>query len=293
MRSGFAAIVGPTNSGKSSLVNALVGEKVSIVSPRPQTTYHGVRGIFTDEEAQIVFTDTPGLQNYRERVAQLLNRVTERNVSEADAVVWVFDVAEESFLKKFERLKKRVVQTPPEKTILVMNKVDKVAKPSLLPLLQRFHEMGLFRAIIPISALKRDGLKNLVDEVKRILPEGTHFFPVEMKTDRSKQFQVTEWIREQAYHRLYDELPYSLWVELESWEEEETQIKAHATIHVDGKSKKGMVIGKGGAKLKDIGSHAREGLTKKMGKKVSLFLNVHHEPEWQRDRNRLQVYLEL
>ncbi len=293
-KTGYVAIAGPTNSGKSTLLNALVGEKVSIVSPRPQTTYHGVRGIVTRENYQMVFVDTPGLQNYRARVAQLLNRVSDRNVSVAEITLWVFDVAEESFSRKFERLAKRVGQSgTPQNRILILNKIDKIAKLKLLPLLEWLHSLNLFSAIIPISARKADGLEAVLLEVEKRLPEGQAMFPESVKSDRTLQFQITEWVREQAYHRLYEELPYSLWVELERWEESDNDVKAYATIHVDGRSKKGMVIGKKGAKLKEIGTYARQSFEKKLGKKFSLFLNVDYQPDWQRDRNGLQRYLEL
>lgn len=292
--SGFVAVVGPTNSGKSTLVNALVGEKISIVSPRPQTTYHSVRGILTRETSQIVFTDTPGLQNFKAGVARLLNRVAERNVGEANLCLWVFDVSEDSFSKKIERLKTRISQAAPkERTILCLNKSDKIAKLKLLPILALLHEWALFSSVIPVSALKHDGLSRIVSEIETLLPEGEALFPKEMVSDRGPQYWLTEWVREQAYHRLRDELPYSIRVELEQWEETPKGVVAHATIHVDSRSKKGIVIGKGGQKLKEIGSAARQALQKKLGRKVNLFLNVHFDPDWQRDRSQLQKYLEL
>lgn len=286
-------VLGPTNAGKSTLVNAIVGEKVSIVSPRPQTTYHGVRGILSLPDAQIIFTDTPGLQNYRSSVAKLLRRVALRNAGEADLCLWVFDVSEDSFRKKLWHTIDTIRQSPPERTILCLNKCDRIAKPKLLPIMAELHAQGLFRVVIPVSARRKDGIDAIVREIIPILPEGEPLFPKDMRSDRGLQYWLTEWVREQAYHFLREELPYSLWVELEEWRESEKGIEARATIHVDSRSKKGIVIGKGGSKLKEIGSGARKELQKKTGRKVSLFLNVHCDPDWQRNRNRVSRYLEL
>lgn len=293
-RFGFVAVVGPTNSGKSTLVNALVGEKVSIVSPRPQTTYHGVRGILSLPGTQIVFTDTPGLQNFRARVAQLLGRVTERNLEEADLALWTFDVSDQSFQKKLTKLKPKIEHWGSKETrLLCLNKCDKIAKLKLLPILAELYLWELFYTIIPVSAKKRDGLDRIVAEICSRLPEGEPLFPLGEKTDRGEQYLATEFIREQAYHRLREELPYSLWVELDQWEETPMVVTVFATIHVDSRSKKGIVIGRQGQKLKEIGQNARRALSSKFGRRVNLFLNVHCEPDWQCDRGRLQKYLEL
>jgi len=294
MKVGFVGIVGPTNSGKSTLLNALVGQKVSIVSKRVQTTYHGVKGIRNTATAQIIFIDTPGFQTNRESVARLLNRVAEKNSREADLQVWVFDASNPTNLQQLEGLKIKM-QGGPEKNICVLNKVDKIPKIRLLPVMQKIHEMGLFSDVLPISALQKDGIKQLSNLLESKMTVGTPFYPTDMVTDRPQQFLASEMIREKIYLSTLQEIPYAVRVEIEGWESEaEKKVPTiHAVIHVDADSKKAILIGKGGAKLKEIGVHARKDIETMVGKQVCLKIHVNVEAQWQRDSRKVNEYLEL
>jgi len=287
-------IVGPTNSGKSTLVNTLVGQKVSIVSKRAQTTYHGVRGILSLPEAQLVFTDTPGFQHHPESVARLLNRVADRNAKECDLLVWVFDASNPRAVYQIEKLKEKIAKhLPAEKSLCVLNKVDKIAKDGLLPMLERIHAMGIFSEIIPLSALKAKGTPGLVKCLLARLPEGPSMFPEDVVTDRPQQFLVSELVREKIYEVTRQEIPYSVRVDIEEWDQTGKCPTIRAVIHVDAPSRKAILIGKGGNMLKEIGTKARADVEKMVGGQVCLKLHVTVEKDWKSDKPLLGRYLEL
>lgn len=299
-RSGFIGIVGPTNSGKSTLLNALVGHKVSIVSAKKQTTYHGVRGIAAREGTQAIYVDTPGFQNHPDRVARLLNKVADKHAQDCDLLMWVFDASGSSVSKQVHALLPRVkeLREAGKKSICVLNKVDRVAKLQLLPLIQELAALEVFDEIIPISALKGDGLKSIEKVLLPQLPEGPALYPTEQVTDRPQDFVVSEMIREKIYLATRQELPYSARVEIENWgsqagESESKVPTVHAIIHVDSDSRKGILIGKGGEMLKKIGSEARADIEKFLGKHICLKLHVDVEPSWKEDAHTLNRYLEL
>ncbi len=293
-KSGFIGIVGPTNSGKSTLLNALLGEKLSIVSPKVQTTYHAVRGVLSDENSQMVFTDTPGFQKHKDPVAQLLNRVAEKSAKDCDLVLWVFDVSRRDCLIQIERLAEKIGTTlTKEKSFLALNKIDKVNKLELLPIMDAIIKMDLFNEIIPISALKKSGLDSIKKLLTGKLEHDSKFYPDEQLTDRPKKFLAAELVREKIYHATHEEVPYSTWVEIEHWDDEVEVPMIHATIHVDSDSKKGILIGKKAVKLKNIGIAARRDIEKMTGKQVCLKLRVDVQKDWKRDSRHLKSYLEL
>lgn len=298
-RSGFVGIVGPTNSGKSTLLNALLGKKISIVSPRAQTTYHGIRGIETTDTEQIIYVDTPGFQRNREPVARMLNKVADRNAKDCDLLLWVFDVSNPQFLQQIEQLKDRIAQNPPEKTFLVLNKIDKIRRSDLLPILAQVSEKKLFGEIVPISALKNDGVERIARFLKPQLPEGQHWYAPGDITDRSQDFVLSEFIREKVYRATYEEIPYTVWVEMEKWEgleEQKSEGKVptfHATLHVDSESRRGILIGKQGEMMKRIGTAARKEIETYLGQQVCLKLHVKVQEGWREDGRHLNRYLEL
>lgn len=296
-KSGFVGIVGPTNSGKSTLLNSLVGQKISIVSRRAQTTYHGVRGILNTPTAQIVFIDTPGFQQHPSSVARLLNKVAEKSAREADILVWVFDASAYLVIPQIEKFVVRIKGFGgPEKNLCVLNKIDKIAKPALLPMLARVTALGVFSEIIPISALSRDGVDRVTKCLELRLSVGTPYFPLDMVTDRPSQFLVSEIIREKIYEATHQEIPYSARIEIESWETPETGKRIpniRATIHVDSQSKRAILIGKGGHMLKRIGSNARREAEKLVGGQICLKLHVDVEQDWKTDPRVINTYLEL
>lgn len=298
--SGFIGIVGPTNSGKSTLLNALVGRKISIVSSKVQTTYRGVSGILNSDDGQVIFTDTPGYQRHPERVAQLLNVVADQKASGCDAVVWVFDASGSRVFEQILKLKEKIkALKPQELSFCVLNKVDKVDKLKLLPMTQSIWELGLFREVIPLSAKKGSGVDRLIKAVNPVLPEGEKLYPEDSVSDRSVDFHLSEFIREKIYQATHQEVPYSSWIEIERWNEKEEAEKVvktetiHATIHVDSDSRKGILIGKKGEMLKKIGTEARKDIEAFLGKHICLKLHVNVQSKWKEDSRFLNRYLEL
>jgi GTP-binding protein Era len=294
-KSGFVGIVGPTNSGKSTLLNALLGKKISIVSPRAQTTYHGIRGIQTTDSSQMIYVDTPGFQRNKEAVARLLNKVADKNAKDCDLLLWVFDASNEKVVQHIEGLRDRIAQKPPEKSHCLLNKIDKIPKGSLLPLLAQIHALGLFSEIIPISAKKGDGVERIKGFLSPKLPDGNVWYQPGEVTDRSQDFVLSEFIREKIYEATREELPYTVWVEIENWGEIQTgKVPTfHAVLHVDSESRKGILIGKQGEMLKRIGVAARKEIETYLGHQVCLKILVKVQPGWREDGRHLNRYLEL
>ncbi len=297
-KSGFIGIVGPTNSGKSTLMNALLGKKVSIVSARVQTTYHGVRGILNRENTQMIFTDTPGYQQHPDRVAKLLNRVADKNANDCEVLVWTFDASNPRVMNQIEKLKPKIAEfKPKDQTVCVLNKIDLMSKPSLLPLMDQIIKMDLFSHVIPISAKRSDGIEHLLSVVNEPLPAGPQLYPTDQVTDRPKSFLMSEFIREKIYRATRQELPYSAWIEMEEWQDPEEKNKKvptyRAVIHVDSDSRKAILIGKSGEMLKRIGMEARKEIEVMLGHQVCLKLFVDVQKNWKDDSRQLNSYLEL
>jgi len=291
--SGFMGIVGPTNSGKSTLLNALVGRKVSIVSQKVQTTYHGISGILNLEAGQIIFTDTPGYQRHPDRVARLLNDVADQKAAGCDAVMWVFDASNPRVFQQVLKLKTKISQLKkPELSFCVLNKVDKIAKIQLLPLIQSLWELGLFKEIIPVSAKKGNGMERLVQIANQVLPEGDELYPKTAISDRNPHFHLAEFVREKIYQVTHEEVPYSSWIEIEE-SEGPRMPEVLAKIHVDSESKKGILIGKKGEMLKKIGIEARKEMESFLGKQIYLKLHVQVQKKWKEDSRFVNRYLEL
>jgi len=306
--SGFIAIVGPTNSGKSTLLNQLAGQKISIVSPKVQTTYRGVSGIIDHPTGQYIFTDTPGYQRHPDRVARLLNTVADQKASACDAALWVFDATNKRVFSQVMSLKNKITELKPQsESICVLNKVDKCSKLELLPLIQSIWELGVFKEVVPISAKTGNGVERLIEIAQTLLPEGTALFPEGTLSDRGLDFLITEAIREKIYRLTHQEVPYSTWIELEEMASENTQENGYENeetdrvrvptllvkIHVDSDSKKGILIGKQGERLKQIGIEARKDIEKLLKKQVCLKLHVHVQPRWKEDSKFVNRYLEL
>lgn len=293
-KSGFVGIVGPTNAGKSTLLNTLIGSKVSIVSDKAQTTYNNVRGILNAPDYQLVFVDTPGLQNYSENVARLLNKVASQAASDCDCLVWVFDASRSLMMKQLEKLapKIRSLKSPAE-SICVLNKVDKMEKGSLLPLLEKIAAMELFSEMIPLSAKKGSNVDRLVSTVLARVKEGPPFFAKDAITDRSMEFLLKEAVREKIYEATHQEIPYSVYVEMEASIGEHRVPEYRAVLHVDSPSRKAILVGKGGLMLKNIGIKARKDMEKLLGRQICLRLHVDLEPDWKSDGRLVENLLEL
>lgn len=295
MRAGFITLLGRPNAGKSTLLNAVLGQKISIISSKPQTTRNRILGIYTDEQMQAVMVDTPGVHTARGRLNRAMVQVATDALAGVDAVCWVLDVS-----RLAERLKKkRPVLAPPEQQIIeliqksgltsisvALNKVDLIHKPLLLPLLAEVGAAIPGSELVPVSALRKDdGVRRLKAVWREQLPESPPLFPPDQITDVSERFVVSELIREKIFALTHQEIPFATAVEVEKFEEEEREglaplVTIFARILVERDSQKGIIIGKGGNKLKQVGSLARREIATMLGAKVFLELHVSVASEW-------------
>jgi GTP-binding protein Era len=285
-RAGFVAIIGRPNAGKSTLLNRFVGQKVAIVTSKPQTTRNRIQGIVTRPEGQIVFVDTPGIHE----ATTALNRQMMREVAAAlegiDVLLMMVDAsrtlphADSFLLDKGQRFG--------GKTILALNKIDRVPKPKLLPLLDAFAKAFPFAALVPISALKGDGCDQLLQEIMKNLPQGEAFFPEDQITDQPERFLVGEIIREKAIDLTYHEVPHALAVVIDQFEEKPSLLRIHATLHVERDSQKKILIGHKGDMLKKIGTTARKELEKLLGTKIFLAMFVKVVEDWRENPQKVR-----
>ncbi len=287
VKSGLVAIVGPPNAGKSTLMNKLLGQKISIVTPKPQTTRNRIAGILNSEDYQIVFLDTPGLHKSRDPLNIEMVRVAMDSLMDVDIVIFLVDVSlplpekikkekQQEFLSYMEN-----IQCP---AVMVLNKIDLVEREKLLPMIGSYSELYPFRAVVPLSALEGDGTDSLLTEIITLLPTGPRYFPEDIPTDASERFLCGEIIREKVFLLTSQEIPYSTAVLIESFKEEKNRlITIHASIVLEKNSQKGIVIGKGGKKLKAIGIAARKDIETLLGEKVLLKLWVKVKKNWAQD----------
>jgi len=278
-KSGFVAIVGRPNAGKSTLLNALVGAKVSIVTPVAQTTRNRILGIVNRPGAQIVFMDTPGIHKPLSRLNEQMMAFVRQALEDRDLAILIVD-ASEPFGKGDAYALEMIKQYGP-RTILALNKIDRIAKPSLLPLIDRYAGLHNFEEVFPISALRGEGLTELIDAVMRLLPEGPLYFPPEIYTDQPERFLAGEIVREKVIRHTRQELPYVTAVLIDKFEETATLTRIHATIVVEKDSQRPIVLGAGGERIKQIGTEARHELERLFPPKVFLELYVKVEPRWR------------
>ena len=289
MRSGMVSVIGRPNVGKSTLVNALVGQKVSIVSHKPQTTRHRIQGVLHEERGQVVFVDTPGLHKVETReLNKVMNQAAAGAIHDVDVVLLVVELTrwteeDEAVLRRLDGL-----TTP---VGLVVNKIDRLDdKEKLLPLLQRLSARRDFAFIIPLSAQKRSNLQGLIDELFSRLPEGDPLYPEDMVTGNDLGFTVSEVIREKLIRTLHQELPYSTTVQVEDYKREGNLDRIHAVIWVEREGQKKIVIGEGGAALKAIGTAARRDLERMLGRKVFLQIWCKIRENWSDDPKALKRF---
>jgi GTPase len=285
---GMVAVVGRPNVGKSTLVNALVGERVSITSRKPQTTRDRILGVRTDETAQYIFVDTPGFQRrHRSALNRRMNQAVTASLNEVDAIVLVIEAS------GWQRGDDDVLQLMPagsERVILAINKTDEMSdRTRLLPLMASSAERFAFRAIVPISAEKGRQLDDLLGEIRPLLPEGLPLFDADQYTDRSARFLAAELIREKAYRLLGDELPYGVAVTIDRWEEDEAGARIDATLVVDRESHKPIVIGREGSKLAEISRAARLDIAAMLDKRVHLEVWVRVKRGWSDDSRAMKT----
>ena len=280
-KSGFVAIVGRPNAGKSTLVNTLVGHKVAIVSPRPQTTRNRIQGILNREDAQIVLVDTPGIHKPANALnRQMMNEVEQSTVG-IDILTLIVDAAVE--FGAGDHFCAQWVQRFAGPVFLLLNKTDRVEKPKLLPLIDRYSKLHDFAEIFPISGLTGQGCADLVNGWMKYLPEGPPYFPSDQFTDQPERFLVSEMIREKAILATREEVPHAIAVLIDTFEEGPKLTKIRATIFVEREGQKGILIGKGGETMKKIGTLARKEIEEAIGAHVFLEVSVQVRPNWRRN----------
>jgi GTP-binding protein Era len=283
-KSGFISVVGRPNVGKSTLLNHIMGEKLLITSDKPQTTRNAIRCIYTDDQAQMIFIDTPGMHRPKNKLGDYMQQAAENTVSDVDLVLYLVEPetkigpGDQFILDKLKEL-----GTP---VILVMNKIDRLPKAELLGAIKLYEDYDFLKAIIPVSALKGDGVDVLIKEIKNLLQLGPQFFPDDMIIDQSERFIVAELIREKALNLLKDEVPHGVAVEVTAMKPRKNKdlIDIEATIFCERKTHKGIIIGKGGSMLTKIGSQSRRNIEFFLKTQVNLQLWVKVRADW-REKN--------
>jgi len=285
-RSGYVSIIGRPNVGKSTLMNSILGEKIAIVAPKPQTTRNKIIGIKTIPDAQIIFIDTPGIHRPRHKLGEAMVRTALDAFNEVDVILFMAEPygIEKGDTAVIDLFKK--VRTP---VFLLINKIDTVKKQDLLPVMDRFKEIYPFKEIIPVSAMKKDGTGLLLKKICDYLPAGPHYYPDDLITDQLERFMVSEIIREKIMELTEEELPYSVAVELAQWKErEDGLISISCNIYVEREGQKAIIIGKSGAMLKSVGSAARIDIERLLNTRVFLELWVKVRKNWRNDDQLLK-----
>jgi len=280
--SGFVTIAGRPNVGKSTLMNCVLGEKLAIVSNKPQTTRNKITGIHTTDDVQMIFIDTPGIHTPKSKLGESMVKMAETAASDVDVVLFLVEPHEKP--SDSERAIAAKLAKSKAPVFLVINKIDTVTKAEVLPVIDTYKEICDFAEIVPISALRAENVDELLSAIKRYLPVGPKYFPDDMITDRPERFIAAEMIREKALYVLQDEIPHGIAVEITAVrprEGQENLLDMDATIYCERESHKGIVIGKQGTVLKEIGTQARRDLQKLFGSKVNLQLWVRVKKNWR------------
>jgi len=290
-KSGFVAIIGRPNVGKSTLMNQIVGQKIAIMSDKPQTTRNKIRAVYTSEEGQIIFLDTPGVHKPKSKLGDVMNRMVESALKEVDLILFLVDASEkrgpgDEYI--IEKLKN--VRTP---VYLVINKIDKVAPDDLLPFIAEYQQLYNFAEIVPVSALQGNNVNRLMEQILQELPEGPMYYPADMVTDHPERFVVAELIREKVLQLTREEVPHSIAVVIDQMKERENNaqiVDIYATIYTERDSQKGILIGHKGSLLKEIGKRAREDIERLLGTRVYLNLWIKVKKDWRNQENYIRNF---
>jgi GTP-binding protein Era len=290
LKSGFIAVVGRPNVGKSTLVNRLVGEKVSITSPRPQTTRSPIRGVRNGKNYQAIFVDTPGSQKPRDTLRARMQEQVVDTLSGSDIVLFLLDVPQAAEgIGTGDRYVARLVASSGTPAIVCLNKIDLLGKPTwALPVVQAVTELGDWREVFQISASKGTNVEALMETVVRLLPPGPRYFPEGTVTDYPESLILAEYIREKALNALREEVPHAVMVEVDEVERKENVTVVYAIIHVERGTQRMIVLGKGGQTIKKIGTEARRDVERLLGTKIYLDLKVRVTPGWRSDKKFLE-----
>ena len=289
-KSGFVSVIGRPNVGKSTLLNQVIGQKISIISDKPQTTRNKIQLVYTGEDFQVVFLDTPGIQMPKNKLGEYMLKISKSTLQEVDIVVFVVDESMstgsmDSYI--IEDLKD--ITTP---IVLLINKTDKLNQEEIFQLIDKYDKIKLFKEIIPISALNNTNVDRFIQVLEGMLPEGPQYFPEDMITDQPEKFVISELIREKALINLEEEIPHGIFVTIDSFKErtDKNLIDVFATIICEKKSHKGIVIGKNGRMLKEIGQSARIDIENLLDAKVNLQLWVKVEPNWREKSDKVKYF---
>lgn len=287
-KSGYVSVVGRPNVGKSTLLNAIIGEKISAISSKPQTTRQNITFIHTDDDSQIIFLDTPGIQRPKNKLGEFMLTESKESIDEADVITYIVDTS-----KKIGKAERSIIDILKEyegklPIILLINKVDTIKKDELLEIISMYAKEEIFNEIIPISAMKNDGVDIYIETLKKYLKPGPMYYPEDMITDKNERFIVAEIIREKGLRYLNEEVPHGLAISIEKFKKREDKniYDIEANIYVERDSHKGILIGKGGSMLKRIGTEAREDAESLLDGKVNLQIWVKVEKNW-RERDNL------
>ena len=279
MKSGFVSIVGRPNAGKSTLINTIIGEKIAIVSDKAHTTRNNIQGIYNDDDSQIIFIDTPGIHKPKQTLGKYMNKQVFYSLEDADVILFMVDSLEE--FGKGDKFILDKIKEYDTNIFLVLNKVDKIKKEKLFPLIEKLSKEYNFKEIIPISALKEDNINDLIKTIKKYLPEGDKYYSDDYYTDKSINFMVSELVREKILNLTNQEVPHSVTCIVEEFKETKTSIHINVMIIVEREGIKKIIVGHRGSMIKNIGQNAREDIEKLLGKKVYLELFVKVIDNWR------------
>lgn len=287
-KSGFISIIGRPNVGKSTFINRVIGQKIAIMSDKPQTTRNKVQGVLTTKDTQYIFIDTPGIHKPKHKLGDFMMKVAQNTLKEVDLILFMVNAeegygrGEEFIIEKFQSIK-----TP---VFLIINKIDRIHPDTLMQMIDSYKEKFNFTEIIPISALQGNNVETLLKQVRNYLPGGPLYYPADQVTDHPERFIISELIREKALHLTREEIPHSIAVLIEKIERNQDKINVMATIIVERDSQKGIVIGKQGKMLKEIGKRARVDIENLLGSKVYLELWVKVQKDWRNKASQLRDY---
>ncbi len=289
-KSGFIAIIGRPNVGKSTLLNNILGTKIAIISPKPQTTRNRILGVKNLPQAQLIFLDTPGIHRARSGLSKRMVSTALSALQEVELVLHLIEPEENKWEKEEFVLKK--LSSVKASVFLLINKIDTIAKENLLPLMKQSSSLGIYQEILPISALRGEGIDQLLDLIVRVLSPGPRYFPEDMVTDQMERFLAAEIIREKVFNLTEEEIPYSTAVIVEEFKEREGKnlIAIRALINVERDSQKGIIIGNKGRMIREIGEKARLELERLLGVRIFLDLFVRVQKNWSRDSRALREF---
>ncbi len=290
-KSGFISIIGRPNVGKSTFLNRVIGQKIAIMSDKPQTTRNKVQGVLTTDDSQMIFIDTPGIHKPKHKLGDFMLKVSKNTLREVDVIM--FMVNAEQKLGKGDEFILEMLAGNPTPVFLVINKIDAIHPDELMGIIESYKERYDFAEIVPISALQRNNVENLLVTLAKYLPEGPQYYPADQVTDHPERFIISELIREKVLHLTREEIPHSIAVVIDKIrrdEENEDKIHVAATIIVERDSQKGIVIGKRGALLKEVGTRARKDIEMLLGSKVYLELWVKVQKDWRNKATHLRDF---